>query len=305
MNKKYLVLLLLLIQCKLFIIIIILAILVIFVMTTEKSTAFLTQSQEKHLISRWKEFDESKDSEEILLAFKPLLMNTVKKYKYYGILREDLIQEAWLGLCIALCKYDPDRGVRFSSYARWWVNASCQDYVMRNWSIVRVGTTTTHKKLFFQLRYLKSSLEKVDTSYFEPQVANAIAEKLQVSVYEVQAMYDRLTQKDRYLDQAIHDDTETKFIDLLPDDGVSIELVLIEQEQQDYCVFLQKQFHHFLSEREFDILVRRRIDEPPQTLEEVSICHGITKERVRQIEKHAVRKLKKAFVLSGVMHVDG
>ncbi len=268
-------------------------------MTFEKPATFLSQSQEKLLTTRWKELEELKDSEEILLAFKPLLMNIVKKYKHYGILHEDLIQEAWLGLCIALCKYDPDRGVRFSSYGRWWVNASCQDYVMRNWSIVRVGTTTTHKKLFFQLRYLKRSLEEVDTSYFEPQVANAIAKKLQISVYEVQAMYDRLTQKDRHLDQPIHEDTEIRFIDLLPDDNASIESALIEQEQQNYYIFLQKQFHEFLSEREFDILVKRRMEEPPQTLEEVSLSYGITKERVRQIEKHAVRKLKRALVSSG------
>lgn len=274
-------------------------------MTNKKSTVFLTQAQEKFLTTRWKELNELKDSEEILLAFKPLLMNTVKKYKYYGIPHEDLIQEAWLGLSVALCKYDPNRGVRFSSYAKWWVNASCQDYVMRNWSIVRVGTTTNHKKLFFQLRYLKRSLEKVDSLYFEPQIASAIATKLQVSIYEVQSMYNRLTQKDKYLDQNINEDTETKFVDLLVDDSASVESALIEKEQQDYYSFLQEKFPEFLSEREFDILIKRHIEDPPQTLEEISTLYGITKERVRQIEKRVVRKLRKALMVSGVMHLNG
>jgi RNA polymerase sigma-32 factor len=274
-------------------------------MPNKKPAVFLSQTQEKFLATRWKELDELKDSEEILLAFKPLLMNIVKRYKYYGILHEDLIQEAWLGLCTALCKYDPNRGVRFSSYARWWVNASCQDYVMRNWSIVRVGTTTTHKKLFFQLRYLKQSLEQVDSSYFEPQVASAIATKLKVSIYEVQSMHNRLSQKDKYLDQNINEDSETKFVDLLLDEGVSVESVLIEKEQQDYYNFLQEKFHEFLSEREFDILVKRRIEDPPKTLEEISALYGITKERVRQIEKQVVRKLRKAFMIAGVTYLNG
>lgn len=274
-------------------------------MPNKKPAVFLSPTQEKFLATRWKELDELKDSEEILLAFKPLLMNIVKRYKYYGILHEDLIQEAWLGLCIALCKFDPNRGVRFSSYAKWWVNASCQDYVMRNWSIVRVGTTTTHKKLFFQLRYLKRSLEKVDSSYFEPQVASAIATKLKVSIYEVQNMHDRLSQKDKYLDQNVNEDSETKFVDLLFDEGVSVESVLIEKEQQDYYSFLQEKFHEVLSEREFDILVKRRIEDPPKTLEEISGLYDITKERVRQIEKHVVRKLRKAFMIAGVTSLNG
>lgn len=273
-------------------------------MPNKKSSVFLTQTQEKFLTTRWKELDELKDGEEILLAFKPLLMNIVKKYKYYGVLHEDLIQEAWLGLCIALCKYDPNRGVRFSSYAKWWVNACCQDYVMRNWSIVRIGTTTNHKKLFFQLRYLKRSLEKVDSLYFEPQIANEIATKLQVSIYEVQSMYNRLIQKDKYLDQNINEDTETKFVDLLLDESVSVESLLIEKEQQDYYSFLHAKFHEFLSEREFDILVRRRLEDPPQTLEEISNHYKITKERVRQIEKQVIRKLRKAFMVAGVTHLN-
>ena len=273
-------------------------------MLTKNTPVFLTQLQEEQLIENWQESYKLKDSKELLLAFRPLILNVVKKYRHYGIVREDLIQEAWLGLCIALCKYDSSRGVRFSSYARWWVNASCQDYVMRNWSIVRVGTTTTHKKLFFQLRYLKRSLEKIDTQYFEPHIANTIANNLQISVREVQAMHDKLIQKDKCLDQKIHADYEVTFTDMLVDESELIDSILIDEEEQNSYSAMFSRFHEFLDTRELDILIKRRIKEPPQTLEDISICYGITKERVRQIEKHAIRKLRKSLVFAGIKHLD-
>lgn len=265
-------------------------------MPLRKISHFLTQIQEEKLIENWQEFYKLKDEKELLFAFKPWVLSVVKKYKHYGILYEDLAQEAWLGLCVALCKYDSTRGVRFSSYARWWVNAYCQDYVMRNWSIVRVGTTTTHKKLFFQLRYLKHNLEKIDAQYFEPHIANTIAKDLKTSMHEVQTMYYKLTQKDKYLDQKINADYETTFIDMLPDESEPIDCILIHDEEENFYIDTYKRFHEFLSERELDILVKRRIQEPPQTLEEIGTCYGVTKERVRQIEKHAIKKLKKSLV---------
>jgi RNA polymerase sigma-32 factor len=170
---------------------------------------------------------------------------------------------------------------------------------MRNWSIVRIGATTTHKKLFFQLRYLKRSLEKVDTSYFEPDTANAIAKNLQISVHEVQAMHDRLIQKDKYLDQKIHADYEVTFSDMLADECELIDSVLINEEEKHSYMAMYEKLHEFLNERELDILMKRRIDEPPKTLEEVSVFHGVTRERVRQIEKQVIKKLQKSFIFKG------
>lgn len=160
-----------------------------------ENTVFLTEPQEKSLIANWQKSHKPEYSNNLLLSFKPLMMNIVKKYRHYGINNEDLMQEAWLGLCTALEKYDTSYGVRFSTYARWWINAYCQDYVMRNWSIVRAGTTTTHKKLFFQLRYLKGKLEEVDTSFFDVKTAENIAKNLHTTIAEVQFMHDRLLQK--------------------------------------------------------------------------------------------------------------
>jgi RNA polymerase sigma-32 factor len=269
-------------------------------METFKKTIFLTKSQESDLIAKWQEFHEPKYCENLLVAFKPLIFNLVKKYKYYGVTYEDLEQEAWLGICTALEKYDASRGVRFSSYAKLWINAYCQDYVMRNWSIVRIGTTRIHKKLFFQLRYLKSKLEAVETSYLDFKIAKTIAYNLQTTVSEVQFMYDRLIQKDQFLDQRINENFEITFIDMLEDEVDSVEIKLINAEKQSSYEAMQCQFYEFLNEREFDILIKHRVQSPPQTLEEISLHHGLSKERVRQIEKHAVRKLKKAFITFGI-----
>ncbi len=265
---------------------------------------FLSQKQEKSLIEEWQTFLNIGNASDFLLAFQPLVINAVKKYQYYGIPVEDLIQEAWLGLCVALCKYDTGREVRFSSYARWWVNASCQDYVLRNWSIVRVGTTAMHKKLFFQLRYLKRSLEKLQTLDLELETANAIAKVLSISVDEVENMYGRLMQKDQYLDQKINESYEITFLDVLPDEQELIDSVMINNQQQDFYKILYDKIKLLLKEREWDILLKRKINEPPTTLDEISRYYGITKERVRQIENQSVVKIKKALVSSGVKSLN-
>ncbi len=272
-------------------------------MANLETTHFLTETQEQTLIAHWQASHAPKDSENLLLAFKPLMMNIVKKYKYYGIAHEDLAQEAWLGLCTALAKYDASRGVRFASYAKWWVNAYCQDYVMRNWSIVRVGTTPIHKKLFFQLRYLKSKLETIETSYFDAKIAGIIAKDLHTTIAEVQFIHDRLLLKDKHLDQKINENSETTFVDGLADETDSIENMLINEQQQDAYTTLHYRFNEFLDARELDILIKHRIEEPPQTLEDISFCYGLTKERIRQIEKRAVRKLKRAFIALGVRNL--
>lgn len=258
---------------------------------------YIKQSEEDKLVQNWQQLCKLKENKKFLMTFKPMVSSIVRKYKYYGISQEDLEQEAWTGTCIALHKYNPSYGIRFSSYAKWWVNAYCQDYVMRNWSIVRVGTTRTHKKLFFQLRYLKRALEKVDAQYFEPEIARTIAKNLNISVREVQNMYDKIMQKDKYLDQQVNPDQKKTFTDTLADTSSLIDSILIEKEEQNLYVHLFNNLSKFLNERELDILLKRHIEDPPQTLEVLSNFYGITKERVRQIEKHAMRKLQKPLKL--------
>ncbi len=270
---------------------------------TENPT-FLTKTQESELIANWQESYNPKYCEYLLLAFKPLVLSVVKKYKYYGIAHEDLIQEAWLGMCMALEKYDSSREVRLSSYAKWWINAYCQDYVMRNWSIVRVGTTRIHKKLFFQLRYHKNKLENGNDVYFSIQTATVIAKKLQTTTTEVLFMNDRLMQKDKHLDQKINDNFETTFIDILVDENSSIENILISGQRQNAYAAMQQKFYEFLEEKELDILIKHRIQNPPQTLEEISLHYGITKEKARQIEKRALRKLQKALMKYGIRTLE-
>lgn len=269
-------------------------------MTLTINHTFLTKTQERKLITNWQDSNNPKLCTELLLAFKPLVLKIVKKYKYYGIPSEDLIQEAWLGICMALQRFDINKDVRFSSYAKWWINAYCQDYVMRNWSIVRVGTTRVHKKLFFQLRYLKNKLEGAEDLYFDKQTVKAIAKKLETTNTEVIAMYDRLTQKDTYLDQKINENFATTFLDLLIDENPSIENILINKQKQKAFIILLKTFYKFLETKELDILIRYRVQTPTQTLEEISNHYSITKEKIRQIEKRAIRKLRKAFMNLGI-----
>lgn len=265
---------------------------------------FLTKTQESELIANWQESYNPKYCENLLLAFKPLVLSVVKKYKYYGISQEDLMQEAWLGMCMALERYDSSREVRFSSYAKWWINACCQDYVMRNWSIVRVGTTRIHKKLFFQLRYHKNKLESDNDTYFSVQSATVIAKNLQTTITEVLFMNDRLMQKDKYLDQKINDNFETTFVDTLIDENFSIENILINRQKQNAYATIQQKFYEFLEEKELDILIKHRVQTPAQTLEEISAYYGITKEKARQIEKRALRKLQKALMQHGIRTLE-
>lgn len=257
------------------------------------TTVFLTKAQEKQFLINWCKPCKSKGCKKFLLSFKPLVLNIVKKYQHYGILREDLVQEAWLGLFIALCKYDHSRNLRFSTYARWWINYYCQDYVMRNWSIVRIGTTTTHKKLFFQLKYLENDLEKIDSDSCETEGIIRIAKNLAVSIHQVEIMKYRLTHQDKFLDQKIHKNTQTTFCDILPDDKETIETVLINDEEQRLNKLLYDKLQKELKARALDILLKRKMYDTPQTLEELSNFYGISKERIRQIEKHAIIKAKK------------
>lgn len=261
---------------------------------------FLTKVQEQDLIAKWQQSNDPRLCEELLLAFRPLILNIVKKYKYYGMVREDLMQEAWLGMCVALKRFDISRDVRFASYAKWWINAYCQDYVMRNWSVVRVGTTRIHKRLFFQLRYLKHKLEGADNLYFDRQTVRGIANELATTHTEVIEMYGRLVNKDACLDQKVNENYTLTFIDLLVDENPSVENALINKERQTAFVTLLESFYKFLEDKEVDILMKRHVQTPSQTLEEISKYYGTTKEKIRHIEKRAIRKLRKTLMSIGI-----
>lgn len=265
-------------------------------MTSYLTANFLSAEAEKALIVDWQNHRQNQSAQTIISAFQPLINGVLKRYRYYGIAYEDLQQEALLGLCTALERYDISKGVRFSNYAKLWINAHCQDYVMRNWSIVRVGTTNTHKKLFFQLRYLKRKLENIHSDIIQKNTVSNIADELKTSIYEVQAMYERLTIKDRYLDEKISDNSHTTYADLLPSPALSQEKILLEKEYHKRCKSILKNALQSLNKREWDVLYKHRLaEESSLTLDEIGNDYGITRERVRQIELNSLRKLKKAL----------
>lgn len=270
-------------------------------MTVYLSSNFLSAEAEQTLIANWQSHRHNKSAQEIITSFQPLINGVLKRYRYYGIAYEDLQQEALLGLCTALERYDISKGVRFSNYAKLWMNAHCQDYVMRNWSIVRVGTTNVHKKLFFQLRYIKRKLESVHADTMQQPTLNNIANELKTSIQEVQAMYERLTFKDRYLDEKISDNSNTTYADMLPSPALSPEKILLEKEYHKRCKDFIKSALQSLSQRELDILYKHRLEEESsQTLDEIGTVYGITRERVRQIELNSLRKLKKALITAKI-----
>jgi RNA polymerase sigma-32 factor len=272
-------------------------------MASYLSSNFLSAEVEKALIVDWQNHRQNKSAEAIIEAFQPLLNGVLKRYKYYGIAYEDLQQEALVGLCTALERYDISKGVRFSNYAKLWINAHCQDYVMRNWSIVRVGTTNLHKKLFFQLRYIKRKLESIHTHIEQQPTMHSIAKELQTSIQEVVAMYERLTFKDRYLDEKISDNSNTTYADMLPAPAISQERTLIEKEYHMRCKSILKNALQSLSQRELDILYKHRLAEVALTLDDIGTMYGITRERVRQIELNSLRKLKKALAANKVRNI--
>lgn len=270
-------------------------------MTNYSTTEFLSAKNEQALIVDWQNHRKAQAGKTIINSFQPLLNNVLKRYRYYGIALEDLYQEASLGLCRALDGYDPNKGVRFSHYAKLWMNAYCQDYVMRNWSIVRVGTTNIHKKLFFQLRYIKRKLETVEKGINEEQSdMHKIAHALQTSIHEVRAMHERLNFKDRYLDDKISENSLITYTDILPSNDLSQEYVLLEEEQNTRCQTILQKAEQILNERELDILYKHRLSEPAFTLDEISFSYGISRERVRQIELNSLRKLKKALMTAKI-----
>lgn len=253
----------------------------------------LERDHEFELATRWKANGDEKALHELIRSYTRLVIATAAKFKHYGLPMGDLIQEGNLGLMQAANKFEPDRDVRFSTYATWWVRASIQDYILRNWSIVRTGTTAAHKSLFFNLRRLRARIEGAENENgLTMDGREKIAETLGVRVKDVEDMEGRMNRGDQSLNALISDDGEEEVGSFLADTRPNPEEVVIGmKDSQTRSKWLNDALKK-LSDREQHIIRERHMQYETVTLEELGKKLGVSKERVRQLESRALEKLR-------------
>lgn len=226
-----------------------------------------------------------------------LVAKMAGKFKNYGLSTVDLVAEGNLGLIQAVKKFNPNKGFRFATYAMWWIRAFMQDYVLRSWSLVKIGTTAAQKKLFFNLNKIKRRLE-IQESALSPDQIKRIATDLHVTEKEVAEMSSRLSQGDTSLNNPVGDDEDSKeVVDLMASTEESQETIAIQNQEGERKAALFRAAFAKLNEREKDILVKRQMMEESLTLEELSQIYKVSRERIRQIEENAIRKIKKEVTL--------
>ena len=252
----------------------------------------LEKDEEFQHIQQWRDKRNQKSLQIILNSYLRLAVSYARKYKSYGLPLDDLIHEGVLGIMHALEKFDISKDFRLSTYASWWIRASIQDYILKNWSVVKTGSTASQKALFFNLRKIKQQISEVSSDYMGQKEINTVSEMLNVKTFEVQNMESRLSGGDVYLNQKIDNDSENDLMSLLEDEREnpeeSFQNFKDEKIKKD---FLEKAILT-LNERERTIIKLRKLREKSITLDELGQMLKISKERVRQIETKALEKLK-------------
>lgn len=256
----------------------------------------LEKDEEYSLAKRWVDHGDVAAAHRLVTSHLRFVAKIAMGYRGYGLPVSDLISEGNIGLMQAVKRFDPDKGFRLSTYAMWWIKAAIQEYVLRSWSLVKIGSSATQKRLFFNLRRLKNRLQAFGEGSLSPENVERIAEELDVSEQDVMDMDTRFTVSDQQLNARVGgEDGGAEFMDFLASGEESQETQLVEQEEKSQRQQLLTQAIGTLAEREQDILTKRRLQEPAITLEELSQEYNISRERVRQIEVRAMEKLQIAI----------
>ena len=264
-------------------------------LTEIRKFPMLAKDEEFMLAKRWTEHQDAESAHRLVTSHLRLVAKIAMGYRGYGLPIGEVISEGNVGLMQAVKKFDPDKGFRLATYAMWWIRASIQEYILRSWSLVKMGTTAAQKKLFFNLRKAKSQISAFEEGDLHPEHLEAIATKLGVSKEEVTNMNRRLG-GDSSLNAPIRSDGESEWQDWLSDDtAVSQETALAESEEKSIRMGLLQEAMEELTDREKHILTERRLKDDPVTLEELAGQYGVSRERVRQIEVRAFEKLQKAM----------
>jgi RNA polymerase sigma-32 factor len=256
----------------------------------------LGKEEEFMLAKRWREHQDFDSARQLVNSHLRLVAKIAMGYRGYGLPIEEVISEGNVGLMQAVKKFEPDKGFRLATYAMWWIRASIQEYILRSWSLVKMGTTAAQKKLFFNLRKAKSEISALEEGDMHPDQVRQIATKLGVLDEEVVSMNRRLSGPDASLNAPLRADSENEWQDwLADDDAISQETQLAESEEKSIRMGLLEEAMTELTDRERHILTERRLKDDPTTLEELASQYGVSRERVRQIEVRAFEKLQKAM----------
>ena len=255
----------------------------------------LEKSEEQSLARRWRDEGDTDAAHKLVTSHLRLVAKIAMKYRGYGLPVADLVSEGSIGLMKAVKKFDPDLGFRLSTYAMWWIKASITEYVLKSWSMVKLGTLASQKKLFFSLRSIKSRLNILDSGELTPEQADQLSEIMNVSSVDVTNMNRRLSSRDLSLNAPLSTDEDgIEFQDTLVSKGLSPELQFAESEELSHHSEILMRAMQALPERERDILAERRLSDAPQTLEVLGEKYGISRERIRQLEVRAFDKVQAA-----------
>ena len=257
----------------------------------------LKPEEEYMLAKRFQEHGDPEAAERLVTSHLRLVAKIAMGFRGYGLPVSELISEGNIGLMQGVKKFEPDRGFRLATYAMWWIRASIQEFILRSWSLVKMGTTAAQKKLFFNLRRMKNNLEAFEDGDLRPEDVKKIATDLGVTEAEVISMNRRMAMGgDTSLNISMNDDGEGQWQDWLADDGPLQDQEIAESQERVHRHAMLAEAMDDLNEREKHILTERRLIEEPKTLEELSQVYGVSRERVRQIEVRAFDKLQKAMM---------
>jgi RNA polymerase sigma-32 factor len=253
----------------------------------------LLDPQEEYMLAkRWREHEDTEAAHRLVTSHLRLVAKIAMGYRGYGLPINEVIAEGNIGLMQAVKRFEPERGFRLATYAMWWIRAAIQEYILRSWSLVKLGTTAAQKKLFFNLRRVKGQIEALEEGDMRPEQVQEIATKLGVPQEEVINMNRRLASPDSSLNTPLGGESESEWQDWLADDTIDQETRLAESEELEERRTLLSTALEELTPRERDILEARRLRDDPMTLEDLSLKYGISRERVRQIEVRAFEKLQ-------------
>ena len=261
-----------------------------------KKASILEKDEEFQLINDWRENKSPRSLQKILNSYLRLAVSFARKYSSYGLPIDDLIHEGVLGIMHALEKFDTSKDFRLSTYASWWIRASIQDYILKNWSVVRTGSTASQKALFFNLKKIKQQINDVSREFMGQNEINKVSNMLNVKSIDVQNMESRLTGGDLHLNQKVDNDTENDLMSLLADDRQNPEETFEEFNDKNIKKDFINKAIDTLNDREKTIIRLRKFREKSITLDELGQKLKISKERVRQIETKALEKLKKSLL---------